>query len=54
MQKQKKQMPKPKAVMNNLDDLRREIPERGLLDPKLREGFGENFNVVKMHKKMFR
>lgn len=46
-------MPKPKKVMNNLDDLRSEIPKEGLLSPKLRAGFGEKFDVEKIHKQMF-
>ena len=51
MQKQKKQLPKPRAIMKNLDDFRRDIPEGGLLDPKLREG--EKFDVAKLKKQLF-
>ncbi len=46
-------MPCPKKVMKNLDDLHAQIPPGGLLDPKLRKGFGENFNVEKIRKSLF-
>ena len=48
-----KQMPKPKKTMKNLDDLRKEIPEGGLLNPGLRKGFGEKFDVSGLKKKLF-
>jgi hypothetical protein len=46
-----KNMPRPKALSKNLDDIRREVPEGGLLNPKLRQM--EKFDTGNLHKKLF-
>jgi hypothetical protein len=37
--------------MKNLDDIRSEIPDGGLLNPKLRQM--DKFDTGKLHKKLF-
>jgi hypothetical protein len=49
--KMQRNMPRPKALSKNLDDIRSGIPEGGLLNPKLRQM--EKFDAEKLHKKLF-
>jgi hypothetical protein len=46
-----KLLPKPKAWKKGLDDIRAEIPQGGLSNPRLRKM--DKFDTQKLHKKLF-
>ena len=49
----KKVIAAPRVKLPKLDEYRKKIPEGGLLDPKLRNGF-EEFDVRKLFRRIYK